>query len=359
MELEGEVREEAEAEASAEAEAAAAAAGRAVASGTKCASRLTRSSLAAEFLDRPFVPRIEGESSEESSEGHEAAAGGAGGEAPDGEDVGAEEAVEIAAAAAGAQAAALALPAGTAVVVCGLSGDAAKYNGTHGVVVSGLHPESERQGVRLEAPFQGKRLHARPANMRCEPPPTAGEVETTGTGVEADDAARLRRHARALGLTLDDLELGAGSGVGDATAPGRVHTGFRLNGDGPRECLAAALRCAQRDMSSDLSGLAAAEAAHTALREALDQMPSSTAAPAAPAPAPTADADADSAAEALPPPPRPHRPPLPNCQRSESRRRWHPTRASATVPSAHAPRRPLWQRGARRAFERAGEGAVS
>ena len=180
-----------------------------------------RKSLAAEVLDRPFVPRLDdgggsgggggggggdGAGASAASGGSEDAAGGgaggdaessAGGEGAAVDDEGdvfhdAEEDVAIAKAkaraeavnkalaaadqgegeagtiqeaAASAQLCAGALPVGTAVVVDGLAGaDSSKYNGHVGVVISGV--DGGRQGVRLEgAPFANKKLHLKVSNL--------------------------------------------------------------------------------------------------------------------------------------------------------------------------------------------------
>ena len=135
--LEGETQEEAEKEASASEEAKAAkAAKEAGGAAAEAAKRArVRSSLAAEFLDQPFVPRLEEDAAvaEGSSGGGGAAMATAeGGDADLADiDMGEGEPAELAAAAASALAAAAALPIGALVVVFGLSSlDARKYNGT-------------------------------------------------------------------------------------------------------------------------------------------------------------------------------------------------------------------------------------
>ena len=287
--VEGEEAEETVAEASASAEAAAAATAR---------KARAKRSLAAEFLDQPFVPQLEGdEAAEGGSEGGSEAkvtdvqqAAAKAGKT----DLGPEEPAEIAAAAATAAAAAAAFPVGAVVRVHGLSGaDSARYNGTRGVIVSALHSESERQGVRLEAPFAGKRLHARPAHLTGEgwydesggsgdddevdAAEAAAEATaaTPGSAAKAGDAAALVRHARTLGLRLADLAPGegaptsasAGASSPPATAKGRPtkRSGFALSGSAAVCRLDAALRCVQRDNADDPDVLEAAAAAHAAL----------------------------------------------------------------------------------------------
>ena len=103
--------------------------------------------LAGEFLDQPFVPRLDG--------GDPAAAAAPDGDAEEAGDEKADEPAAIAAFASAAATAASELPVGSAVVVHGLQGlESSAYNGVHAVVVSALL-EGGRQSLRLQHPFSG------------------------------------------------------------------------------------------------------------------------------------------------------------------------------------------------------------
>ena len=118
--------------------------------------------LAAEFLDAPFVPRLDDTSTSREEQGvadeegdvffnapEELPEGGAEAEAEADTDAGEEEAARIAAAAAAAARAAAALPVGMVVVVQHLAAaESALLNGCLGIIASPMLRESGRQAVR-------------------------------------------------------------------------------------------------------------------------------------------------------------------------------------------------------------------
>jgi hypothetical protein len=181
-------------------------------------------SLAGEFLDAPFVARLGGGEGGEGS----GAGGGAGAAAL------AEPPASIAAAAAACGRGG-ALPLGAAVRVARLTGaETQRFNGCIGVVVTALGAEG-RHGVRLEAPFAGKKLHVRPANLAPFDPLSARVARGGAAAAEAAPPAleAAARHARVLGLSLHEVGLlspppqGAAAGVlGDDAPP----LGFRVDG---------------------------------------------------------------------------------------------------------------------------------
>jgi tetratricopeptide (TPR) repeat protein len=264
-------------------------------------------SLAAEFLDAPFIPQL--------GSGAAPAPGSAVADPAAAADSGAAEAALLAAAlaASGGVATGGALPLGAAVVMTQLTGaESAKFNGVSGVVIS-LPGEGGRQGVRLNAPYSGKRLRSRPANM------VPAEVAQRAAAEEDDAAAAasgapppprlatesvppalqpLARRAAVLGLTLSELGLRlAGSGADADVDDIGSRVGFRIGGCSADEALDAALRCAMRDALRDDGGAAAAAvAAHATLQAALAKAAkpaasSDAADAAASSPAPSADGD--------------------------------------------------------------------
>ena len=321
--LEGERREEAEGEASE-------APSRAVGSSGADAGGSIRHSLAAEVLDQPFVPRLDGGGNEPTSPSAPPAAPPAvdsDGEAfydaqedPDiakaadeaqrsakatDEDCGEKEAALIAEAVSVATDAAGAIPVGVAVHVRGLSGaDSLRYNGSSGVVIS-PPAESGRQGVRLDAPFANKKLQLRVTNMTAivqldndvdddeDDEEEEGEGAVTAALAAGRKNRNLVRHARTLGIALADVGLDsvplAARSPEARGLPNGVLTGFATSADDPIDRLAAATRCAMREADGDDAVTASAELAQAVLEAAIKrQLASGEAKP--PADATAADA---------------------------------------------------------------------
>jgi hypothetical protein len=221
-------------------------------------------SIAAEFLDAPFVPRLDG------------------GDSAVGQDTALIEKMRtestlLTGAAATRAAADLTLPVGAEVIVARLTGaDSAKYNGCNGVVITPISDEG-RQGVRLNAPFSGKRLNCRRANLLVPAKPSDRRLqqgEKVPEGLET-----LARHARVLGLTLKELGLtDIASSSSGTTAPstgsegdGASALGFTVGNISPLEATDASLRSALRDALYDRDDSAAdvARAAHAEILKAL------------------------------------------------------------------------------------------
>ena len=220
-------------------------------------------SLAGEFMDAPFVSRL----------GDDGATGAASDACvpPEG-DAGIAEPEVVAA----RVAAAAALPLGATVTLTNLSGaEASRYNGVTVVVVTELALPDCRQGVRLHAPFAGKRLHARVSNLVAAPSASAAAAgaEPTPAALEVQDRA-----ARVLGLTLHELGLAPER----ASADGAVAAlGFRIDESTPAEALDAALRAAIRDTLHAPAGAGeAARRAHAVLAAAVAAAPAEAAATA-------------------------------------------------------------------------------
>lgn len=231
----------------------------------------------AELFDKPFVPRVEDVDTVDDEDTAALVEPGAIAESE-------KQAAMRAAAAA-------AFPVGTAVVIEGLTGGgSAAYNGAHGTVIAPLDTTRGRQGVRLEAPFSGKRIAVRPANIvfdhEAEASRAAANLPATPIVTDETGGAELLLHARALGLSPAELpELELGRPAEDTAAEGTAGSGasatfgFGLAGTTARERVSAALRAAQRDAWEDPSAVKAASTAHTALVDALDK--AAVAAPAA------------------------------------------------------------------------------
>jgi predicted Zn-dependent protease len=221
-------------------------------------------SIAAEFLDAPFVPRLDGGNSE------------VGIDSALNESMRVESSL-LSGAAATRAAADLALPVGAEVIIARLTGaDSAKYNGCSGVVITPPSDEG-RQGVRLNAPFSGKRLNCRRVNLLVPAKPSDRRLlgEKVPEGLET-----LARHARVLGLSLKELGL-LGDSIGTITttdADGSLALGFRVGDTSPLEATDASLRSALRDALFDRDDAAAhvARTAHSEIQKALQTLKSSS-----------------------------------------------------------------------------------
>ena len=221
-------------------------------------------SIAAEFLDAPFVPRLDG-----------------GGESVVGQNTALIETMRtesslLAGAAATRAAADLTLPVGAEVIVARLTGaDSAKYNGCNGVVITNPSDEG-RQGVRLNAPFSGKRLNCRRTNLLVPAKPSDKRLQHGEKVPEGFET--LARHARVLGLTLKELGLTgdassspSSSTTTNADGDGSLALGFTVGDISPLEATDASLRSALRDALYDRDDSAAdvARVSHAEILKAL------------------------------------------------------------------------------------------
>ncbi|KAL1504471.1 hypothetical protein AB1Y20_010876 [Prymnesium parvum] len=243
-----------------------------------------RSSVAAEFLDMPFVPRLDDQPAVTVDEEGDAFFDAE--EKPIPEDAGPAEATEIERALAGVGATGVLFPVGTAVVVQGLCvPELAQFNGSTGVVIAPPTIDSHSVLVRLDDPFAGRQLDLDIANIRCAPVRAAGAV---GLSASREDEAQLLLHTRTLHLSLADLQLAPwGNPSVDAACVDQhgealhaAHVGFGLCDESPTVCLRAALRAALRD-SHDEEVHRAAQVAHEQLLAAVQRTPRAALSPAA------------------------------------------------------------------------------
>jgi hypothetical protein len=244
-------------------------------------------------------------------------------------------------------------PIGTPVVIDGLLGEQQqKYNGVSAVVVTSLNVDmgdttssgggAGRHGVRMSAPFAGKRLMVHPLNMTVRPP--AGSKASTSMSDDDDDndddedddddmngvdgpinhstdesGDILGRYCRILGI--DPLVLGLqvetdGKKKSTASANHEDVTndtddtnnvadpflyGFGLSGTEPVERLQSALRAATRDTSGDHYGLQAVEEAGSHLLEVIKAQAPPSYANAVPQDSDTTAKDATRTTTMMPP----------------------------------------------------------
>ena len=174
------------------------------------------------------------------------------------------------------------LPVGAAVIVGGLSGTSEKYNGVNGVVISPIDSAVGRHGVRLDAPFSGKKLLCHPLNLTpVDALSLSGSHQDNNSDSDSErndessslDAEILKRHARTLDIPLEILTLEPKSAGSDKTTAPLL--GFALAGREPMERLRAAIRAAERDTRGNISASTAAEEAGSYLSSAILNPPES------------------------------------------------------------------------------------
>jgi tetratricopeptide (TPR) repeat protein/cell division protein FtsN len=198
--------------------------------------------MTGDFMDKPFVPRVEDAESPEAAAEHELVLGAVaeGQEDPALAVVRAEQARAVVRGG---------FPIGTVVEINGLKSRAAQqFNEVMGVVVTRVKAESGKQGVRLEAPFSGKMIACAPENLVY-----AGEDdEDDEDDDEKDEGFTPARSARMLGLNLAQLGLAEAKEEKEENKEedaSRNSWGFL--GSSPEDRVGAAVRSAIRDAGLD------------------------------------------------------------------------------------------------------------
>ena len=235
--------------------------------------------MTGDFMDRPFVPRVEDVSSPEAEAEHELVVGAVG----EGQD---DPALAVVCAERARAVVQAGFPVGTAVEINGLKSRAAQqFNGVSGVVVTRVKAESGKQGVRLDAPFSGKMIACAPETlMYCGEDDDDDDDEELGDD-EKDEGYTVLRSARMLGLNLAQLGLGADSekssatevdGDKDAEVSDKKDIGsgsWGFLGSSAEERVGAAVRSAIRDSGLDSYARDAAREAVECLSVALRAKP--------------------------------------------------------------------------------------
>lgn len=239
--------------------------------------------MTGDFMDKPFVPRMEDASSSSEAEAAEAASehGLVLGLVADGQEDPALLVVHAERAKALVRGG---FPVGTAVEICGLQSRAAQqYNGVTGVVVTRVKAESGKQGVRLDAPFSGKMIACTPdALMYCgEEDGDESEEEDEDDDVK-DEGYTVSRSARLLGLNLEQLGLKGAKPTTAAAASAECEDneisncncdgGWGFFGTSPEDRVGAAVRSAIRDAGLDSYARDAAREAAECLFTALSKL---------------------------------------------------------------------------------------